>query len=245
MLIGESHYQTDCFDLQAKSCARFNIHIRHRHHQSQPDVISKRMNRLDKPQRLQRPANGLPRIDQQTSHSSRAALQGRLAYKSTSLPSHFVPLLFRQSSSSTSNKTIELSKVSTNTDIYLSFPAIPLTIADCPPPSTVPGRGYLITPPTMLESRKLTCPRLPSYQPISKTTKNSKMQTAKDAMNYVSDKVGEATNTASKEANKDAAKDSSNSLSDRASAATGAVGDKASELKDGASAEAHKQKAQH
>ncbi|KAI9622228.1 hypothetical protein H4Q26_015264 [Puccinia striiformis f. sp. tritici PST-130] len=192
MLIGESHYQTDCFDLQAKSCDRFNIHIRHRHHQSQPDVISKRMNRLDKPQRLQRPANGLPRTDQQTSHSSRAALQGRLAYKSTSLPSHFVPFLFRQSSSSTSNKTIKPSKV-TNPQNH----------------------------------------------------KNFKMQTAKDAMNYVSDKVGEATNTASKEANKDAAKDSSNSLSDRASAATGAVGDKASELKDGASAEAHKQKAQH
>ncbi|EFP78766.1 hypothetical protein PGT21_031396 [Puccinia graminis f. sp. tritici] len=71
------------------------------------------------------------------------------------------------------------------------------------------------------------------------------MQTAKDAMNYVSDKASELTNTASKEANKDVAKDSDNSLSSRASAATDAMGDKASEMKDGASAEAHKQKAQH
>ncbi|KAA1069775.1 hypothetical protein PGT21_033089 [Puccinia graminis f. sp. tritici] len=66
------------------------------------------------------------------------------------------------------------------------------------------------------------------------------MQTAKDAMNYVSDKASELTNTASKEANKDVAKDSDNSLSSRASAATDAMGDKASEMKDGASAEAHK-----
>ncbi|KNZ61007.1 glucose-repressible protein [Puccinia sorghi] len=66
------------------------------------------------------------------------------------------------------------------------------------------------------------------------------MQTAKDAMNYVSDKASELTNTASKEANKNIAKDSDNSLSSRAGAAKDAVGDKASEMKDGASAEVNK-----
>jgi len=71
------------------------------------------------------------------------------------------------------------------------------------------------------------------------------MQTAKDAMNYVSDKASELTNTASKEANKNVAKDSDNSLSARAGAAKDAVGDKAGELKDSASAEANKHKAQH
>ncbi|OAV98620.1 hypothetical protein PTTG_09274 [Puccinia triticina 1-1 BBBD Race 1] len=71
------------------------------------------------------------------------------------------------------------------------------------------------------------------------------MQTAKDAMTYVQEKASELTNTASKEANKDVAKDSDASLSSRAGAAKDALGDKASEMKDGASAEAHKQKAQH
>ncbi|KNZ61006.1 uncharacterized protein VP01_1466g2 [Puccinia sorghi] len=66
------------------------------------------------------------------------------------------------------------------------------------------------------------------------------MQTAKDAVNYVTDKASELTNAASKEANKNVAKDSDASLSTRATAAKDAIGDKASELKDGASAEVNK-----
>ncbi|RMZ89907.1 hypothetical protein DV736_g2862, partial [Chaetothyriales sp. CBS 134916] len=66
-----------------------------------------------------------------------------------------------------------------------------------------------------------------------------------NAVNYVSDKVNEATSWASHEANKNVAKDSDASLSTRVSAAKDAVGDKFEEKKSAASAEANKQAATH
>ncbi|OAV93044.1 hypothetical protein, variant [Puccinia triticina 1-1 BBBD Race 1] len=71
------------------------------------------------------------------------------------------------------------------------------------------------------------------------------MQTVKDTVAYAVDKASELTNAASKEANTAVAKDSNASLSTRATAAKDAVGDKINEVKDGASAEANKQKATH
>merc|ERR1712230_35925 len=69
------------------------------------------------------------------------------------------------------------------------------------------------------------------------------MDSIKNAANYVSDKVNEATSGASKEANEEVAKDSNVDVSTRASAAKDALGDKADEHKHGASAEANKQRA--
>merc|ERR1711939_1292280 len=71
------------------------------------------------------------------------------------------------------------------------------------------------------------------------------MDSTKNAANYVSDKVNEATSGASKAANKEVAKDSNVDVSTRASAAKDALGDKADEHKHGASAEANKQRATH
>ncbi|OAV98621.1 hypothetical protein PTTG_09273 [Puccinia triticina 1-1 BBBD Race 1] len=71
------------------------------------------------------------------------------------------------------------------------------------------------------------------------------MQTAKDAVNYVSDKASELTNATSKEANKTVAKDSDASISTRATAAKDAIGDKVGEMTDSASAEVNKQKAKN
>lgn len=55
----------------------------------------------------------------------------------------------------------------------------------------------------------------------------------RNAGNYVSDKVSEATNAASKETNKDVAKDSNAPLGTRATAGKDALGDKLSQHKDG------------
>ncbi|RMZ86011.1 hypothetical protein DV737_g182, partial [Chaetothyriales sp. CBS 132003] len=71
------------------------------------------------------------------------------------------------------------------------------------------------------------------------------METAKNAVNYVSDKVSEATSGASHEANKAVAKDSNASLGTRATAAKDAISDKFDENKSAASAEVNKQAATH
>ncbi|GAW17423.1 hypothetical protein ANO14919_068800 [Xylariales sp. No.14919] len=71
------------------------------------------------------------------------------------------------------------------------------------------------------------------------------MDNVKNAANYVSDTVKSATNTGSKEANKQVAKDSDASLSTRASAAKDAVGDKFDEQKHDKSADVHKEAAKH
>ncbi|UZJ51816.1 hypothetical protein CBS101457_001136 [Exobasidium rhododendri] len=57
------------------------------------------------------------------------------------------------------------------------------------------------------------------------------MESVKNAANAVSDKVTEATSTASKEGNKSVAKDDNASLSTRATAAKDAAGDKVDETK--------------
>ncbi|KAK5077191.1 hypothetical protein LTS08_006119 [Lithohypha guttulata] len=71
------------------------------------------------------------------------------------------------------------------------------------------------------------------------------MESVKNAANYVSDKAGEMTSGASKEANKNVAQDSNASLGTRASAAKDAAGDKLDESKNSASAEGNKQAATH
>merc|ERR1712054_639955 len=71
------------------------------------------------------------------------------------------------------------------------------------------------------------------------------MDSIKNAANYVSDKVNEATSGASKESNKNVAKDSDASVGTRASAAKDALGDKVDESKNSASAEGNKQAATH
>ncbi|RWA09413.1 hypothetical protein EKO27_g5692 [Xylaria grammica] len=71
------------------------------------------------------------------------------------------------------------------------------------------------------------------------------MDNVKNAANYVSDTVKSATNTGSKEANKQVAKDNDASLSTRASAAKDAVGDKFDEQKHDKSADVHKEAAKH
>ncbi|PWN86593.1 glucose-repressible protein [Acaromyces ingoldii] len=72
------------------------------------------------------------------------------------------------------------------------------------------------------------------------------MQTVKDAANYVSESVQQATSTASKEGNKEIAKGNTDaSLGTRAEAAKDAVGDKIDESKHDSKAELHKQKAQN
>ncbi|KAG8528897.1 Glucose-repressible protein [Bacidia gigantensis] len=57
------------------------------------------------------------------------------------------------------------------------------------------------------------------------------MEAVKNTANSVTDTVKGATDTASKEANKNVAKDSNASAGTRAEAATDAVGDKTNELK--------------
>ncbi|KAI1352123.1 glucose-repressible gene protein [Xylaria sp. FL0043] len=71
------------------------------------------------------------------------------------------------------------------------------------------------------------------------------MDNVKNAANYVADSVKSATNTGSKEANKQVAKDSDASLGTRASAAKDAVGDKIDEQKHDTSANVHKEAAKH
>ncbi|KAI1187478.1 glucose-repressible gene protein [Nemania serpens] len=71
------------------------------------------------------------------------------------------------------------------------------------------------------------------------------MDNVKNAANYVADSVKSATNTGSKEANKQVAKDSDATLSTRATAAKDAVGDKFNEQKNDKSADFHKEAAKH
>ncbi|KAI1115804.1 glucose-repressible gene protein [Nemania sp. NC0429] len=71
------------------------------------------------------------------------------------------------------------------------------------------------------------------------------MDNVKNAANYVADSVKSATNTGSKEANKQVAKDNDASLGTRASAAKDAVGDKFNEQKHDKSADLHKEAAKH
>ncbi|KAG5937133.1 hypothetical protein E4U53_000071 [Claviceps sorghi] len=67
------------------------------------------------------------------------------------------------------------------------------------------------------------------------------MDKLKQGANYVSETAKQATSGASKETNKQVAKDSDAPIGTRASAAKDAVGDKATESKHDAKAEAHKQ----
>ncbi|KAI1377256.1 glucose-repressible gene protein [Hypoxylon crocopeplum] len=71
------------------------------------------------------------------------------------------------------------------------------------------------------------------------------MDKIQNAANYVSDSVKGATNTASKEANKEVAKDNNASLGTRASAAKDAAGDKVDEKKYNTSADVNKEAAKH
>ncbi|CAJ2507625.1 Uu.00g088110.m01.CDS01 [Anthostomella pinea] len=71
------------------------------------------------------------------------------------------------------------------------------------------------------------------------------MDTIKNTANYVSDSVKGATDTASKEANKNVAKDNNASLGTRASAGKDAVGDKFNEQKHSTSADVNKEAAKH
>ncbi|KAF6805255.1 glucose-repressible gene protein [Colletotrichum sojae] len=72
-----------------------------------------------------------------------------------------------------------------------------------------------------------------------------KMETIKNAANYVSESVQQAGATASKETNKQVAKDNDASLSSRATAAKDAVGDKFNEESHSAKADVHKESAKH
>jgi hypothetical protein len=71
------------------------------------------------------------------------------------------------------------------------------------------------------------------------------MDTIKNAGNFVSDKVQQATSGASKEANKNVAKDNNANIGDRASAGIDALKDKSEEHGHQASAEANKQAVKH
>ncbi|KAK0385383.1 hypothetical protein NLU13_7859 [Sarocladium strictum] len=67
------------------------------------------------------------------------------------------------------------------------------------------------------------------------------METAKQAVNYVSETVQGAVSGASKETNKEIAKDSNASIGTRASAAKDALGDKMDESAHNNKAEVHKE----
>ncbi|KAG5918936.1 hypothetical protein E4U60_000389 [Claviceps pazoutovae] len=67
------------------------------------------------------------------------------------------------------------------------------------------------------------------------------MESLKQGANYVAETAKQATSGASKETNKQVAKDSDAPIGTRASAAKDALGDKATESKHDAKAEAHKQ----
>ncbi|KYK54970.1 glucose-repressible protein [Drechmeria coniospora] len=67
------------------------------------------------------------------------------------------------------------------------------------------------------------------------------METAKQAVNYVSETIQGAASGASKEANKQVAKDGNVDVSTRLSAAKDAVGDKLEESGHNSKAEVHKQ----
>ncbi|KAF4125570.1 Protein of unknown function (DUF2823) [Geosmithia morbida] len=67
------------------------------------------------------------------------------------------------------------------------------------------------------------------------------METAKQAVNYVSETIQGTSAQASKEANKNVAKDDNANLSTRASAAKDAVGDKLDQTGHEGKAESHKQ----
>ncbi|KAJ5772927.1 Glucose-repressible protein Grg1 [Penicillium paradoxum] len=71
------------------------------------------------------------------------------------------------------------------------------------------------------------------------------METAKNAVNYVSESIQGGGATASKEANKHVAKDSDASLSSRATAAKDAVVDKKDEKSHDTKADVHKEAAKH
>ena len=71
------------------------------------------------------------------------------------------------------------------------------------------------------------------------------MESAKQAVNYVSETIQSATSGASKEANKEVAKDSNASIGTRATAAKDALSDKVDENAHDGKAEAHKQYAKN
>ncbi|MCJ1361406.1 Glucose-repressible protein [Acarospora aff. strigata] len=71
------------------------------------------------------------------------------------------------------------------------------------------------------------------------------METAKNAVNYVSETVQGTGAEASKEANKGVAKDSDASLSNRATAAKDAMGDKMDETSHNSKAGVNKEAAKH
>ncbi|OBR12056.1 Glucose-repressible protein [Colletotrichum higginsianum IMI 349063] len=82
-------------------------------------------------------------------------------------------------------------------------------------------------------------------QPNQPAQPTIKMDTIKNAANYVSESVQQAGATASKETNKQVAKDDNVSIGNRASAAKDAVSDKVDEQKHDFKGEGYKESAKH
>ncbi|KAK4646591.1 hypothetical protein QC761_211900 [Podospora bellae-mahoneyi] len=122
-------------------------------------------------------------------------------------------------------------------------PLIVYIISHLPPP-----RAVLFLPSSNNSSRQSITTL---YKQLSHSNKQLsppttiKMETIKNAGNYVADKVNAATSEASKTTNKEVAKDSNASAGTRLDAAGNAISDKFDEKKHEASAETNKQKATH
>merc|ERR1739840_38300 len=84
-----------------------------------------------------------------------------------------------------------------------------------------------------------------THNPSKQTTQTIKMETIKNAANYVAESVQGGGAQASKEANKQVAKDGDASVGTRASAAKDAVSDKIDQSSHEGKADLHKEAAKH